>query len=355
MACVGSEPVRGETTGWENGIAVPSNRCAAVAGRARVHPAPGTRMGPIATRAWQVLEENDPEDRLNRAVDGALLGLILLSVLGAVLATVHAIEARFSAPLAALERMAVLVFSAEYLARVWAAPVDPRYRGAVRGRLRYVLTPMAVVDLLAVLPCYLAAAGVGLGFTEALRVFRIFRLIKALRYMPGAGILWQVARSKREELLVAAVSLGILLLAASSLMFYAEHDLQPREFSSIPATMWWAVATVTTVGYGDVYPMTPLGRVLGSAVAILGIGFFALPTAILGSGFVEAFSRRRAPPCCPHCGRETGERRGDTAGGDGRRRRLTDGEPIPEGWRRESSRQAEARGAGGASGSTERG
>jgi voltage-gated potassium channel len=272
-------------------------------------------MASIALRTWQVLEENDPEDRLNRWVDGALLGLILLSVLGAVLGTVGAIQARFSAPLEALERAAVLVFSAEYLARVWAAPVDPRYSGAAWGRLRYVLTPMALVDLLAVLPFYLAAVGVGLGFTDALRVFRIFRLIKALRYMPGAGILWQVARSKREELLVAAVSLAILLLAASSLMFYAEHDLQPSEFSSIPATLWWAVATVTTVGYGDVYPKTPLGRLLGSAVAILGIGFFALPTAILGSGFVEAFGRRRAPPCCPHCGREAGRADGETAGG----------------------------------------
>jgi voltage-gated potassium channel len=271
-------------------------------------------MAFIALRTWQVLEENDPEDRLNRWVDGALLGLILLSVLGAVLGTVHAIEARYSAPLQALERGAVLVFSAEYLARVWAAPVDPRYRGAVWGRLRYVLTPMALVDLLAVLPFYLAAAGVGAAFAGALRVFRIFRLIKALRYMPGAVILWQVARGKREELLIAAAALLILLLAASSLMFYAEHDLQPREFSSIPATMWWAVATVTTVGYGDVYPKTALGRLLGSAVAVLGIGFFALPTAILGSGFVEAFGRRRSPPCCPHCGREVDRREAEPAG-----------------------------------------
>lgn len=262
-------------------------------------------MGPIAHRTWRVLEENDPEDRLNRWVDGALLALIVVSVAAAVVGTVPAVAAAFAASLEAVERMAVGVFTAEYLARVWAAPVDARYRGAW-GRLRYVFTPMALVDLLAVLPFYLAAAGAGAAFAGALRVFRIFRLIKALRYMPGAVILWQVARGKREELLVAAAALLILLLAASSLMFYAEHDRQPEAFSSIPATMWWAVATVTTVGYGDVYPKTPLGRVLGSAVAILGIGFFALPTAILGSGFVEAFSRRRARPCCPHCGREAG-------------------------------------------------
>lgn len=271
-------------------------------------------MSPIAVRAWQVLEENDPEDRLNRWVDGSLLALILLSVVAAVLGTVAQVAAAFPAPLRAVERVAVVVFTAEYLARVWAAPVDPRYRGPW-GRLRYVLTPMALVDLLSVLPFYLAGLGVGAAFAGAVRVFRIFRLVKALRYMPGAFLLWQVARGKREELLVAAAALLVLLLAASSLMFYAEHDQQPEAFSSIPATMWWAVATVTTVGYGDVYPTTPLGRLLGSAVAILGIGFFALPTAILGSGFVEAFSRRRAPPCCPHCGRAADERGVETARG----------------------------------------
>ncbi|HYH83565.1 MAG TPA: ion transporter [Longimicrobium sp.] len=259
-------------------------------------------MAPLAIRTWQVLEENHPGDRLNRVVDGALLGLILLSVLATVLGTVPAFAAACARPLAVIEALSMLVFSAEYLARLWAAPVDPRYRGAVRGRLRYAVTPMALVDLLAVLPFYLPVFGIGV-FARALRMLRIFRLLKVARYMRAVYVMGQVARAKREELLVAAVALLVLLVAASSLMFFVEHEVQPEAFSSIPATMWWAVATVTTVGYGDVYPQTGLGRLLGACVAVLGIGFFALPTAILGSGYAEAFARGRTPACCPHCGR----------------------------------------------------
>jgi voltage-gated potassium channel len=113
-----------------------------------------------------------------------------------------------------------------------------------------------------------------------------------------------VVRSRREELRVTFGGLLLLLVTASSLMFYAEHTVQPDNFSSIPATMWYSVATITTVGYGDVVPKTGLGRLLGAMIAVLGVAFFAFPTAILGSGFVDAFSRRRAPPSCPHCGRE---------------------------------------------------
>lgn len=261
-------------------------------------------MSPLAVRTWQVLEENDPGDRLNRLVDGALLGLILLNVLASIVGTVPQVAACCSRGLSAFEWLSMLVFTAEYLARVWAAPVDPRYRG-LRGRLRYMITPLALIDLLAVLPFYLALFGGDLRFVRALRLFRLFRLFrvaKLARYVSALGLLAAVVRSRREELLVTALALLMLLVAASSLMFYAENAVQPDKFGSIPETMWWAVATVTTVGYGDVYPMTPAGRLLGAGVAVLGVAFFAFPTAILGSGFVDAVSRRRTAGCCPQCG-----------------------------------------------------
>jgi voltage-gated potassium channel len=263
-------------------------------------------ISPLAVRTWQVLEGKDPGDRLNRVLDGALLSLILLNVLASIVGTVPETEACCSRGMEAFERFSMLVFSAEYLARVWAAPVDSRYRGAF-GRLRYVSTPMAVIDLLAVLPFYLAGLGGDLRFVRALRLFRFFRVVKLARYVTALGLLASVVRSKREELLLTALALAILLVTASSLMFYAEHTTQPDKFSSIPATMWWAVSTITTVGYGDVYPMTPMGRVLGAGVSVLGVAFFAFPTAILGSGFVDAVNRRRAAECCPHCGRALNE------------------------------------------------
>jgi voltage-gated potassium channel len=260
-------------------------------------------MNRIALRTWQVLEENDPADRLNTVVDRSLLVLITLNVAASIVATVPEIGPSFSGELEAFEQLSMVVFAIEYLARVWAAPVDPRYRGALRGRLRYLLTPMAVVDLMAVLPFVLLPVfGGDPRLVMAARVFRIFRLAKLARYFTAFALLAEVTRSRREELLVTVGALALLLVAASSLMFYAENATQPDKFSSIPATMWYSVATVTTVGYGDVFPVTPLGRLLGALVAVIGIGFFALPTAILGSGFVETCAKRRESARCPHCG-----------------------------------------------------
>lgn len=111
-----------------------------------------------------------------------------------------------------------------------------------------------------------------------------------------------VLRTRREELVLTSAVMTMLLVMAASVMYFAENAAQPEKFSSIPASMWWAVATLTTVGYGDVYPVTPLGRLAGGCIAILGLGFFALPTAILGAGFVDAVQRVKSPPVCPHCG-----------------------------------------------------
>jgi voltage-gated potassium channel len=122
--------------------------------------------------------------------------------------------------------------------------------------------------------------------------------------MPPGAYLPEDGDVKREELLVTLFVLLLLLLFASSLIYFAEHDAQPDIFSSIPAAMWWAVATLTTVGYGDVYPVTTVGKLVASVIAVLGIGMFALPTGILGAGFVEELqSRKRRPRTCPHCGK----------------------------------------------------
>jgi voltage-gated potassium channel len=274
-------------------------------------------------RVWELLEPSQPGDRVGRAVDVFLLGLIFLSVLAVLAGTVPAVAARYGAALQAFEAFSVAVFSVEYLARLWAAPADPRYAGAVRGRLRYARTPMALVDLAAVLPFYLPFLGVDLRFARALRLLRVFRLAKLGRYVAALGLFRNVVRAQREELVLTGSVILLFLVIASSLMYYAEHDAQPDKFASIPAAMWWAAVTMTTVGYGDVYPVTAVGRLLGGIVAFLGIGAIALPTAILGAGFLEEVARLRAaraaeaaasatpaaapsapaPAVCPHCGR----------------------------------------------------
>jgi voltage-gated potassium channel len=205
------------------------------------------------------------------------------------------------------EVLSVIVFTVEYLLRLWVAPLAPRFQGAVWGRVRYALTPLALVDLWAVLPFYLPMLiPLDLRFIRALRVLRLIRVMKIGRYSESIQTLGAVLREQKEQLLAALLILLVLIVISSSLIYFVERDAQPEAFSSIPAAMWWSVATLTTVGYGDIYPVTPVGKVLASVIAVLGIGLFALPAGILGSGFVEKYREKRQPLTCPHCGKNLG-------------------------------------------------
>ena len=138
-----------------------------------------------------------------------------------------------------------------------------------------------------------------------IRLFRLLRLLKMLRYSESLRIFTDVYRMKKSELAMVFMVILFLLVIASALIFHVEQEAQPEAFSSIPAAMWWGGATLTTVGYGDIYPITPLGKFLGAIIALLGIGLFALPAAILGSGFVGALRRKASSKFyCPHCSEE---------------------------------------------------
>lgn len=199
------------------------------------------------------------------------------------------------------------VFTLEYLARLWIAPENPRYKGELRGRLKYLYSPMALVDLIAILPFYLPFVGVDMRHLRAARLFRIFKI---MRYSRTMKLFQKVFVKKCEELTVTFVFLLFMLLFSASMMYFAENQAQPEHFSSIPASMWWAIVTLTTVGYGDVFPITMLGKMFAASIAVLGIGLFALPTGILGSAFVEEVESQKQmdlPPepfaYCPHCGK----------------------------------------------------
>ncbi len=258
----------------------------------------------LKQRVWQILEVDRAGDRLSRAFDIFIISLIALNGLAFVFGTVEDLASAFGSWLDAFERFSIVVFTVEYAGRLWSCVTVPAYAGALKGRLRFMFTPLALVDLLAIAPFYLPFVSFDLRFLRLLRLFRVFRIFKLARYMESLQLLGRVFVQKKEELATTLVVLIVLLIFAASFMYYAEHDTQPRSFPDIPSAMWWAVATLTTVGYGDVYPVSPLGRLLGAVVAILGIGLFALPTAILGSGFLEELQKKRkAPSICPHCGK----------------------------------------------------
>ena len=243
----------------------------------------------------EILEPEGRCDRISRAVTQLLLWLIVANVAAFALDTVATVRARFGTALFAFEVFSVLVFTAEYLLRLWSCVEAPRWRPPLRGRVRWAFTPMALIDLAAVLPFWLPFVGVDLRFTRAARIARLLRIAKFGRYSRALRTLGRVLVRKRSELVSVAMVLAVLLVLTASLMYLVEHEAQPEKFSSGFAAMWWAIVTLTTVGYGDVFPATTIGQLLGAVIAVLGIGMFALPAGILGAAFTEELARRRAP------------------------------------------------------------
>ena len=261
----------------------------------------------LKIRVYDILVETDDNETVDRVVAVFLMLLILINALAVVLETVDDLNQRFGSIFYAIEIVSITIFTVEYLLRLWVAPLDPRYAKPFWGRIRYAFTLMAMVDLLAILPAFLPLIfTVDMRIIRFLRIFRLFRLFKMSRYVESLNSLDDVVRSKKEELVVTLVMITMLLLFSSSLMYVVETEAQPDKFPDIPSAMWWGVATLTTIGYGDVFPITPLGKLLGGFIAFLGIGIFALPTGILASGFADEIRRRhekekKCPPC-PHCG-----------------------------------------------------
>jgi voltage-gated potassium channel len=238
----------------------------------------------IKKRIFKILEVAETGDSTSKIFDIFLISLIALNVLAVILESIAGL-------------------SIEY--REQSCSEIPRFSRPITGRLRFALTPLILIDFLAVLPFYLPMfIAFDLRFIRALRLIRLFRLFKMARYTDAIKTIGTVLCAKKEELFITVFTVFVLLIIASSLMFYFEKDVQPDAFSSIPAAMWWGVATLTTVGYGDVYPVTIAGKILGAIIAILGIGLFALPAGILGSGFVEEIQKKRLKEnTCPHCGK----------------------------------------------------
>lgn len=274
-----------------------------------------------ARAAVHRLLEASPSTRAAHALRLGLAGLIVVNVVAVVAESVRDVHVAASHWLRGIEYVSVAVFSVEYLLRLWAAPEQERFARPLLGRLRWMLSPSALIDLLAVLPNLLVMAHLDLRTLRLVRLARLFRVAKLGRYSMAVQTLFAVLRHKAADLLSLLFVLVILLVCASTLMFHLEHDAQPNAFSSIPATMWWGIVTLTTIGYGDMAPVTAGGRMLGGVVAVLGIGMFALPAGLLGAAFVDELGKARAArggdghagheghadgARCPHCGKALG-------------------------------------------------
>lgn len=256
------------------------------------------RHEPLRQACFRILRpyrENQPGEWPSRLFDYLLILLIGLNVIAMMLETVPGIAANWLSELRVFEALSVAIFTIEYIARIWASPESPDFNNGehsnARIRLNYACSPMAIIDLIAILPFYLSMFVVV--DLRMLRLFRLTRLIKLGRYSRSMQTLMEVLRSEAKTLLAAVSVLLIVMVFAATGIYYIEHSVQPDEFSSIPAAMWWSLVTLTTVGYGDVVPVTPLGRVFGGLITLLGVGLYALPAGILSSSFTAQLQRRR--------------------------------------------------------------
>lgn len=248
-------------------------------------------------RVHEVLNLTIPGDRPRMIFDVLLVTLITLNVVAVIFESMHHVYAQYRELFTAFELFSVVIFSIEYVMRLWCAPEKRRLqqRGLAgwHARAAWARSPAAIVDLLAIAPFYLLAfgllSGLDLRFLRALRLLRMFKLT---RYSHTMTLLLVVLRDNARTLGAVLVVMLIMMTLTACGMYLFEHQAQPVAFAHIPAAMWWAFSTLTTVGYGDVTPITAGGKVFGAAITVLGVGMVALPAGILASAFSEQIRLR---------------------------------------------------------------
>jgi voltage-gated potassium channel len=223
--------------------------------------------------------------------DDLILTLIVFSVLSVFVCTFTIPDWLFRI-LIHIEFVSIIIFTVEYALRIWTANLLYPGLNPVRARIRYVTSPMAIIDLISILPFLVPVLHTyNLVGVRVFRLVRLLRIFKLNRYSDALAAIGDVFRRKSQQMVASVFFVSMILILASLLIYYAEHDAQPDQFENAFSGLWWAVATLTTVGYGDLYPITPLGRFLGAVIAILGIGMVAVPTSILSAGFMEMLEK----------------------------------------------------------------
>jgi len=240
-----------------------------------------------------------------KGLDYFMIALILLNTLAVMLETEDSLNAQYGTYFNYFEAFSIAIFTIEYLLRIWCITLNPEYMHPVSGRIKYIFTKMALIDLLSILPFYLGTIiPYDLRFLKMFRLFRFIRVGKLGRYSNSLKLLSRVFRDKKEDLLMTCYVAVFCVLISSCLIYITENDAQPDKFPSIPGCMYWTMITLTTVGHGydDVYPITFWGKVVTIFVIFLGLAIISIPTGILASGFYEEMENKNKK--CPHCGKD---------------------------------------------------
>lgn len=245
-------------------------------------------MTKIKRQIYRIITPHSDNSRANKIFEFSIIVLVILSIACVIADTFDGLPMWLKTALPYIELVEGIIFTVEFLLRIWTADLIYSELPAWKARLKYVFSLSALIDFLAILPFYLPLiAHLNLKVLRVVRLVRLVRIFKLNRYSDAFTTIFKVLKLKSHQLVSSIFVVFLLMIIASIVMYGAEHDQQPDIFQNAFSGLWWAMATLTTVGYGDIYPVTELGRVLATVIALLGIGIVAVPTGIISAGFVE--------------------------------------------------------------------
>ena len=246
---------------------------------------------------FHILHKPLPHSHAARWVNYSLAALIVITSIAVALETLPALSLKYRHAFVTLEIAATGIFIVEYLLRLWVCVEQTRLSHPLWGRLRYALQPLPLLDLIVIITCF---APLDLRFLRVFRLTRLLRVMHLDEYDQSFQTIWHAIQRRKNMLIVSVILMLIAIYWSAALLYMVEHSVQPDKFGSIPETLWWAVVTLTTIGYGDITPITPLGKIIAGILAIFGIGIFALPTAIMTAAILDAGTGHSH--VCPRCG-----------------------------------------------------
>ena len=266
----------------------------------------------LKEKVYNLIRDDDSNSTASWIFDGVIITLIIINI-ALVIADTFNMPAWYTKFSSVVETASSIAFTVEYLLRMWVSDIEYSDSNPFVARIRYFFSFLALIDLFAILPFYLPFfLGGEMRVLKAIRLIRVFRIFKFGRYTGAMQIIGTVFKRKSHQLVSSMVVIFILMVIASVLIYNVENKAQPDVFQNAFSGLWWAVATFTTVGYGDIFPITALGKILSALIAMLGIGLVAVPTGIISAGFIELSEKKEKEiessaeekKFCPYCGHE---------------------------------------------------
>lgn len=257
-------------------------------------------------RIFEIVECAKQGDKASKVFDLTIMSLIIINVILAIADTFN-LPNQVKICFNYIETFSVIVFTIEYALRLYTADMLYPDMNKAKARVKYVFTFMALIDLVSILPFYIPfIIPIDLKILRMLRIIRLFRIFKVNRYTSALSTIGAVFKNKKNQLLSSIFVVLTLMIIASVIMYNIENEAQPENFSNAFSALWWAIATLTTVGYGDIYPITVMGKILSAVIALLGIGLVAVPTGIISAGFMEVIEKPKddEKSYCPYCGKK---------------------------------------------------